>query len=350
MKTPSLLVIDDEAENFDVIETFLTDQNYQFYYLSRAKETFNHLDTFQPDLILLDLMMPDIDGIELCQRIKAHPKWQSLPIIMITALNSKEDLARCLNAGADDFLDKPINRLELRARVQSLLRIKKQYDNIEHLCQVQRDTITMLESTLNQLRGNFASRLSHELNTPLNGIIGVFELLQYDLEEMEISEIRELLELANQSARRLEESTQKILIYLELATAYQDKLNFGATPLSTSIIESSLHSHAQTFNRSDDFIYNIQEAEIYLSQRYLSIILQELVENALQFSSPKTPIEISTQATEDTITLSIHDFGEGLNPKQVVAINNLMSLDYQLDEKQRVLGMGLRIVRKILSE
>ncbi|MEE3717070.1 EAL domain-containing protein [Tumidithrix elongata RA019] len=127
----SILVIDDEPENFDVIEALLHNRGYQLHYASGGKEAIASLDAFQPDAILLDVMMPEIDGIEVCKRIKAMPQWQAVPIIMVTALTAKEDLSRCLQAGADDFVSKPVNGLELRARVQSMLRIKQQYDQLQ---------------------------------------------------------------------------------------------------------------------------------------------------------------------------------------------------------------------------
>ncbi len=127
-KKHTILVIDDEESIFDVIEGLLMREDYQFVYLASGKIALERLDEIQPDVILLDVMMPELDGIETCQRIKANSSWQPIPIIMVTALDSKEDLARCLDAGADDFLSKPINRLELRARVRSMLRIKLQYD------------------------------------------------------------------------------------------------------------------------------------------------------------------------------------------------------------------------------
>jgi signal transduction histidine kinase/HPt (histidine-containing phosphotransfer) domain-containing protein/ketosteroid isomerase-like protein len=101
------------------------------HYAASGQDAIAYLDTFQPDLILLDVMMPVMDGIEVCERIKALPEWQAVPIIMVTALNSKEDLARCMNAGADDFISKPLNSLEFRARVSSMLRIKEQHDRLE---------------------------------------------------------------------------------------------------------------------------------------------------------------------------------------------------------------------------
>lgn len=131
MNLASVLIIDDEADNFDVIETLLSDQDYQLHYAASGQDAIAYLDTFQPDLILLDVMMPVMDGIEVCKLIKTLPKWQEVPIIMVTALNSKEDLAKCLNAGANDFISKPLSSLEFRARVQSMLRIKEQHDRLE---------------------------------------------------------------------------------------------------------------------------------------------------------------------------------------------------------------------------
>ena len=131
MNLASILIIDDEADNFDVIEALLSNQEYHLHYAPSGQDAIANIDAFQPDLILLDVMMPQMDGIEVCKRIKAMTEWQYVPIIMVTALNSKEDLSRCLNAGANDFISKPINSLEFRARVSSILRIKEQHDSLE---------------------------------------------------------------------------------------------------------------------------------------------------------------------------------------------------------------------------
>ncbi|MEL7034255.1 MAG: EAL domain-containing protein [Cyanobacteria bacterium J06592_8] len=131
MKKPSILIIDDEPDNFDVIETLLSDQDYELHYADNGKEAIASLDILQPDLILLDVMMPEMDGIEVCQSIKAISQWETVPIIIVTALATKKDLALCLSAGADDFIGKPVNRQELMARVRSMLRIRQQYLQLE---------------------------------------------------------------------------------------------------------------------------------------------------------------------------------------------------------------------------
>lgn len=132
---PSIFVIDDEPDNFDVIETLLHHEGYRLHYAPSGQRALDRLESVQPDVILLDVMMPEIDGIEVCRRIKAQTRWQAVPIVMVTALTDKEDLARCLEAGADDFVSKPVNGIELAARVRSMLRISQQYQEIQQLCQ-----------------------------------------------------------------------------------------------------------------------------------------------------------------------------------------------------------------------
>lgn len=216
MYQPSILVIDDEPNNFDVIESLLSGQFYDLQYAYSGKEAIASLDAFQPDLILLDVMMPDMDGIEVCKRIKTLPLWRATPIIMITALNAKEDLERCLNAGADDFISKPVNALELRARVNSMLRIKRQYDSISSLVELRENTLSLLQNSLDELRGTISSSLPHEINTPLNGLTGTLELLLADHEDMSSGEIHEFLIMARKATLRLERLTERFLCYAQL--------------------------------------------------------------------------------------------------------------------------------------
>ncbi len=132
---PKILVIDDEPDNFDVIEALLHKDNYRVDYAANGQQGLARLVNMQPDVILLDVMMPNMDGIEVCRRIRQNAEWQNIPIVMVTALSGKEDLAKCMGAGANDFISKPVNGLELRARVRSMVQISQQYQNIRSLCQ-----------------------------------------------------------------------------------------------------------------------------------------------------------------------------------------------------------------------
>ena len=158
MNNQSILIVDDESRNFDVIEALLNEYDYDLNYASSGQEALESLEILEIDLILLDVMMPEMDGIEVCEHIKSIPKYRPIPIIMVTALTAKEDLAQCLNAGADDFISKPINALELRARVQSMLRMKQQYDAL----QISLDRLLILEAEKRALLENRNAELERQ--------------------------------------------------------------------------------------------------------------------------------------------------------------------------------------------
>jgi PAS domain S-box-containing protein len=126
-----VLIVDDEPSARDTLEAFLFQEGYDLAFAASGSEALACLDGLAPDVILLDVMMPGMDGLKVCQRLKTDKRWRHIPIILVTALDGKEDLALGLAAGADDFLSKPVNGLELRARVRSMLHIKKQHDELE---------------------------------------------------------------------------------------------------------------------------------------------------------------------------------------------------------------------------
>lgn len=357
MRKPSILIVDDEPDNFDVIETLLTvsqkslgeHEEYQLNYSSSGQHAIANLDSFKPDLILLDVMMPGMDGIEVCRKIKGIPKWQAIPIIMVTALNTKSDLAHCLTAGADDFIAKPINALELGARVNSMLRIKQQYDDIENLSVIQENTINILQNTLDQLHGNLTSKFSHEMKTPLHGISGNIQLLQMYIETMDKSDILETLDIIELSETNLKDLIEKFLTYLQLEVfASQNKLfKFQQTLLTPEIIEVQLTELAQKYDRHNDLIFNLKSAYISIPEQYLLLIFRELVDNALKFSSVDTKIKIVTQIINDRIlNLSVHNLGRAMTEKQIAQISALTQFERSKYEQQG-LGMGLAIIQKI---
>jgi diguanylate cyclase (GGDEF)-like protein len=184
MRPISILVIDDEPTNLDVIETILVAQEgswnsgrpYQIHYVSSGQMALEQLAAYSPDLILLDVMMPGIDGIEVCRRLKAMPRWQTVPIIITTALTEKQEMARCLAAGADDFISKPLNGIELAARVQSMLRIRDQQQRLETFN-------ARLEAQVQQRTAQLHRRIVQDSLTGLPNRVGLLETLTPQLKD-----------------------------------------------------------------------------------------------------------------------------------------------------------------------
>ena len=221
------------------------------------------LPLLQPDLILLDVMMPGIDGFTLCRQVKTTADWQSVPIIMVTALASKETLAQCLELGADDFVSKPVNRLELMARVRSMLRIRQQYQQlnsfnaqieakvVQRTAELQdliyHDSLTRLPS-----RTNLLERIGHLLDDQRTD----FALAYLDCDQFKLVNGAFGYTVGNQLLQAIATRLQRHLRPTDiLARVGEDEFCFLLTPIPPDFaleawVEAVLQSFHQPFQTS----------------------------------------------------------------------------------------------------
>lgn len=128
---PVILIIDDQIDNIQVLALFLETSGYSVSYALNATEVFKRLNAIQPDLILLDLFMPEVNGLELCQQIKANPKYQDIPIIFLTASRDEDHIISAFKKGAADYVMKPFNTRELLARAATHIKLRQQTIELE---------------------------------------------------------------------------------------------------------------------------------------------------------------------------------------------------------------------------
>ena len=126
-----ILIVDDDEKNLKLLGSLLEFYNYDYKEARNGVEALEKTDSYKPDLIILDIMMPEMDGYEACKRLKADPVTQNIPVVIITALSDKESRIDGLNAGANDFLTKPVDKNELAVRVRNLLKVKEFEDFLE---------------------------------------------------------------------------------------------------------------------------------------------------------------------------------------------------------------------------
>ena len=347
MSSHSILIVDDEPDNFDTIEALLPSESYQLHYASCGEDAISALEKFAPDVILLDVMMPGLDGFEVCRRIKLMSQWQGVPIIMVTALSGKEDLARCLAAGADDFVNKPVNGLELRARVGSMLRIKKQYDLIQSFSKLQRNNIHSLANNLNEIRLDLAVGFPNEFNSPLSIISENIEHLKQNIEHLSLPATLQLLESSERSVSRLHTLTQKFWFYLKLIidTPTPDRHD-RSTP--KSIVEAILTTRLAQLPTSNNHIYEIEDVILAVNVDLAEWIFNELLDYVFDLDRANIFLKIHGQVIDDAFHLSLSSLQLNHQTGSSSEISNFIQFNTPTDENPE-LEIGLKIVKKIVE-
>ncbi|HEY9631617.1 MAG TPA: hybrid sensor histidine kinase/response regulator [Coleofasciculaceae cyanobacterium] len=292
----TILLVDDEPDSFEVVSGILHNCGYQLSYASSGMGALARLERSQPDVILLDVMMPGLNGIEVCSRIKGNPNWKHIPIIMVTALDSKEDLARCVDAGADDFISKPVSAVELRSRIRSMLRLKQQHD--------------ALKASL-KVRSDMADMIVHDLRNPLASIVLACEALDRsslpDPDQRRVNRIK----IAEQQLQSLTESLL-LLAKLESGKMILKLEEIGLNHLVKNCISDMQEVAAQ---KMIQVVSDIRAPErlIWADALLLRRVLDNLLSNAIKFSPSRSQVTIQVNYLDDLTTqIRVMDVGIGI--------------------------------------
>jgi two-component system, sensor histidine kinase and response regulator len=326
-KLRSVLVIDDEPDNFDVIETLLHGADYQLEYALSGQRALDRLATWQPDVILLDVMMPDLDGMAVCRQIKATPQWQTIPIIMVTALTAQEDLAACLEAGADDFISKPVNGIELRSRVQSMLRIKQHYDDLQGLLKQRQALVNMVV---------------HDLRNPLASILLVTELLQMHLQRLSPQVQRQKIEQIAIAGQQLHALIDSLLLLAKLESGKM-QLNCLEVDLRAVCTSALADFEAIAAEKSLTLVSHLPEpgGSIWVDVVVFRRVLDNLLSNAIKFSPENSLIRLSAEyLATGGASVQVADRGPGVSE----AVRQSVFEQYEVGTMMRgvnQIGLGL---------
>lgn len=332
MQAPTILIVDDEPDNFDVIAILLSNQDYQLHYINDAQEVISSLDVIQPDLILLDVMMPEINGIELCQQIRTMPKWQSVPITIVTALTRKEDLARCLNAGADDFISKPLNGLELRARVNSMLRIKQQQDRLQTLLKFREDMVHML---------------IHDLRNRLTDVLLGLEFLEMGVDSSIQQKLTEIYASA-QGLQLLIDDLLKIAL-LESGNMRLNRTHVDIRKFIQSVIDNF---SAIATQKNQSLISQVSDTltdSIILDETLMYRVLDNLLSNAIKFAPANSNVIIKVENNKtETLTIQVIDSGPGVPEELRQQIFEKYEIGTLMPNVSQI-GLGLALCKMIIK-
>jgi signal transduction histidine kinase len=316
MEKPTILIVDDEDKNIRLLKAMLMNEDYRISEASSGEQALQSIAEIKPDLILLDVMMPGIDGFKVCQKLKADDKTKMIPIVMQTALREKEHRIKAMASGADDFLSKPVDQIELLLRVKSLLRIKTyQNELFDRYLEIADKNEKLLR--LEKIKEGLFHMIVHDLRNPLAALYGYIELIAMDKQNFSQYQI-ETLEKSMSSCMDLNEMIQSLLDIYKMEegklTPKKEITHFKG--LIQQIIEQFVLKAAGkevslSFNSSENL------SPLPVDRSLIRRVVANLINNAIRHTPSGGKIEVRLQPDPENgaLQLSVCDTGDGLAPE-----------------------------------
>lgn len=354
-KKHKILIVDDIPKNIQILGNILSKENYQIAYAQNGEQALSITQHQEFDLILLDIMMPGMDGFEVCKALKENQETSDIPIIFLTAKADMNSIVKGFAVGGQDYITKPFNASELLARTETHIQLHEQKIALaelnEKLEEKVRERTLQLEEAyrrLNQLekaKTDFLDIISHELRTPLNGITGLTTLL--NLTELS-DEQQEYIHYLEDVATRLNRFSETALLITELR-ANRNQPDFLPTQVKY-VIESALHQfEKENKGKYGSVNLKMEEQNLMLAAN-TSLIkksLEMLLDNACKFGGEDVNIRISAFTDKNQLILSCEDDGPGFSEEAQKRLFELFSAGDVLHQEGT--GLSLAAIKLIMD-
>jgi two-component system sensor histidine kinase/response regulator len=330
-----ILVVDDQPANVRIVGSVLGNFGHEIIPASDGATALKRLAVRLPDLILLDVLMPGMDGHEVCRQVKATPAWKDIPVIFLSAADDKDLIVRALNAGGVDYITKPFNHSELLSRVRTQLSLKRARDRLKQLAEDKDELLGIL---------------THDLKNYLGGVNMSAELLRNQI--MRFND--EKLTLLSENIFR---STGQLLTFLKefLANTSAD-YGFVVKPGKVElgeIVKNVITQYEETARRKMLVIktdFPESETTVLADATALDQVLDNLVSNAMKFSQPRKEIYISIRALESHAECVVRDQGPGFSAEDKARMfRRYGRLSARPTGGEPSTGLGLSIVLKLVQ-
>ncbi|MGA1131196.1 MAG: hybrid sensor histidine kinase/response regulator [Prochlorotrichaceae cyanobacterium] len=359
MSQPSILIVDDTLDNLHLLATLLKQRDYEIRKAINGQMAIESIQSDPPDLILLDIMLPDLSGYEVCQFLKTQTEYQNIPIIFISALDAAFDKVRAFECGGVDYITKPFFISEVIARIENQLTLKnlqsqllKQNQQLEeeisHRKQAEQEILKNLlqEQELNRLKSQFVSIISHEFKTPLATIQLATDLLSnYNLDPEQRAE----------RYKQIESSIFYMNSLLESAI-FTENLDNKTISLGTQTVNFNdffneiIETLKETLTSSHELITTIQGEipTIKIETTLIGQILSNLISNAIKYSPKGGKVLVDLTYESGKMILRVQDSGIGIPVRDQDQLFQLFSRGSNISNI-RGTGLGLTIVQKAVQ-
>ncbi len=323
---PKILVVDDNLDNMELLIKRFQSLGYRTLQASDGEEALARVAAEEPDLVILDIMMPKLDGLEVCRRLKADERTRLIPVILLTAKREPPDKVRGLDLGADDYVTKPFDSHELVARVRSLLSLRNLHAK------------RVTEERLGAL-GQMAEGVAHEVRNPMVTIGGFARRIR-DRAAPE-DPLREYAEHIIQEVERLEAMVNEIVRFKALMIAPYEPVELG------DVLRELLGQRGAAFQAAGLQVIPRIDPDLPLLQgdrENLKLALGNVLENALEATAPGGTVTVTAAGEGDGVRLEVEDTGRGIPRGELPHV-----FDPFYTSKMAGAGMGLTLVHRIVT-
>jgi two-component system, sensor histidine kinase and response regulator len=338
-----ILVIDDSAPNLELLRFALGKKKFEVFTFSSSQEGLKGIETIAPDVVLLDIDLPDQNGIDICKTLKSNPLYMALPVIFTTGHSDSQTMLKAFEAGAADYIVKPLRLPEVIARLRTHLKIT-------HLIKSQEEHNAALKNAnteINKLLGV----ATHDLRNPLVSIRGLTEFLQDGSVGETNAQQKELLTTIHDAAETLLFLVENLLDYSSVEAGVL-KLECKETQL-LDIVNKAMRLHSISASKKEIELKVINEActlPLFLDQNRISQVVDNLISNAIKFSPFKTQIHIILKQDTTHTYLKVQDQGPGIPETEMNKLfKSFGRTSVRPTANEKSTGLGLVICRKIVE-
>jgi signal transduction histidine kinase len=334
--TATIMLVDDTPTNLSVLIDYLNDFGFEILIAVDGEGALISVEAGQPDLILLDIMMPGMDGYETCRRLKQNPTTSDIPVIFISALSESMDKVKGFSSGGVDYITKPFQQDEVLARITTHLTIQRQKKELE---------------ALNVTKDKFFSVISHDMRGIFTPIVGSTDLIKHMVKKYDdpkLTKFTNNLSLSVKNALKLFENL------LEWSRIQRGGITFAPVHLSLKkLIEQSVELFKEhQKSKKIEIINNIPaDYQVKADKDMIQTVVRNLVSNGLKFTHSGGTITIDAKKNENRIEVSVTDSGIGMSPENV---SSLFSLKQTKSKKgtggERGTGLGLILCKDFIEK
>jgi two-component system sensor histidine kinase/response regulator len=351
----SILIVDDIPQNIQVLGSFLSTHNYNISFATSAKEVLQLLNDNHYDLILLDVMMPEMNGYELCSILKSRTEYAEIPIIFITAKSDADSIIKGFQSGGVDYITKPFNSFELLARVETHLKLRSQSLLLQNMNQtleeqVKKRTLELQNANnrlllLEKTKSNFLQLISHELRTPISGINILADLLMIKLNN---SDYQHYIESIKISSEKLIEFSELALLITSLSF---DKSQLNIEPLNVSkLIENNLERYFSLIQEKNLEVEILGNSSVSFmgDPKLIDKCFAIVIDNSIKYSRTCGLFTIKITNTDQKVTVNFIDDGEGFSEEQLLDLFEPFNIT-DINHHKQGFGLSLNALKIIVE-